>query len=846
MHTAAYKPEGTRAIITCTKKSKNPSPRQLLDGTSFTTLNQKYNLEFHSNLFQRRYKTDYQNSQHLQRTLSMDHIYPANPACVPADLTKPSAAHKRQATFAALGLLGFMLFYLAITGWFAWSAYHLAETQLSAYKPNIFVWLLAVSSGFLAVFMIKALLFVKKGNIEQEYEVTVTSEPQLIAFLNRLADETGAPRPHRVFLSPRVNACVFYDLSLLNFIFPSKKNLEIGLPLVNALTISELKAVLAHEFGHFAQRSMALGNWVYVAQQIAAHIIARRDALDKFLRFLSNVDIRIAWIGWALRLIVWSLRATMETFFNLVLLAQRALSREMEFQADLVAVSVTGSDALIHALHKLQSADEAWDSAQNFLNEQVNQGIANKDVFAIQTRVMQHTAKILNDPGYGKVANVPSEQPEKHRVFTADIAQPPRMWATHPYNHEREQNAKKVYVPGVLDNRSSWIIFDNAAALKETFTLKLLDRFKLEFKPDAEIFAELDKRYSREYLNGRYRGAYLGRSFVRSSQKHSQLYDIKIDSIQNSLRELYPEALVAKLDSLRVLEKERNLLIALRDGIYTPPDGVIRFRSKEVKKRELPALIETLTDECSAAHQEVLKHDMECRTAHLLAARKLGKGWDKYLNGLLAVLHYADHQHANITDSRALMSNTYAVITADRNVSKRELDRLINAGQEVFAALHAVYDGTRQINLPPHLLEKLEIENWSTALGEFTFVPPTRENISNWLEAVDSWINTALGGLGALRQITLEHLLQTETRVAVWINKGEATEDAPKAATIPTEYPTLTPGEERELQKRLGLWDRFQTADGFAAGAMRLFIAAGIIGGALFMTIAPELGLFFK
>lgn len=468
----------------------------------------------------------------------MDHIYPANPINVPADLTKPSASHKRQAALAALGLLGFILFYLAITGWFAWSAYHLAETQLTGSKSNIFVWLLAASSAFLAVFMVKALLFVKKGSIEQDYEVTAATEPQLIAFLNRLADETGAPRPHRVFLSPRVNACVFYDLSLLNFIFPSKKNLEIGLPLVNVLTISELKAVLAHEFGHFAQRSMALGNWVYVAQQIAAHIIARRDALDKFLRFVSSVDIRIAWIGWTLRLIVWSLRATMETFFDLVLLAQRALSREMEFQADLVAVSVTGSDALIHALHKLQAADEAWDDAQDFLNDQVNQGVANKDVFVIQTRIMQHTGKILNDPNYGKVATLPSEAPEKHRVFTADIAQPPRMWATHPYNHEREQNAKRTYVAGVLDNRSSWIIFDNASALKETFTKKLLERFQLEFKPDDEIFAALDKRYSREYLNGRYRGAYLGRSFVRSSQKHHQLYDIKIESIQDSLREL--------------------------------------------------------------------------------------------------------------------------------------------------------------------------------------------------------------------------------------------------------------------------------------------------------------------
>ena len=51
----------------------------------------------------------------------------------------------------------------------------------------------------------------------------------------------------------------------------------------------------------------------------------------------------------------------METLFRLVILAQRALSREMEFQADLVSVSVTGSDALIHALHRIQAADDIWE-----------------------------------------------------------------------------------------------------------------------------------------------------------------------------------------------------------------------------------------------------------------------------------------------------------------------------------------------------------------------------------------------------------------------------------------------------------------------------------------------------
>lgn len=775
----------------------------------------------------------------------MEHIYPANPANIPADFTKPSSAHRRQAALAALGLVLFVVIYFALTGWFAWSAYQLILIDLAGTHRNIFLWVLALSSGFLALFMVKALLFVKKGSIAQDYEVTAQSEPQLLAFLNRLADETGAPRPHRVFLSPRVNACVFYDLSLLNFIFPSKKNLEIGLPLVNALTLSELKAVLAHEFGHFAQRSMALGNWVYIAQQIAAHIIARRDALDNFLRFLSGIDLRIAWIGWLLRLIVWSLRATMETVFNLVLLAQRALSREMEFQADLVAVTVTGSDALIHALHKLQAADEAWDSAQSFLNDQVNQGKANKDVFAIQTRVLQHTSKILNDPLYGKAAPVPTDKPEQHRVFTADIAQPPRMWATHPYNHEREQNAKKVYVPGVLDNRSSWIIFDDPQALKETFTSKLLERFKVELQPDAEIFTELDKRYEREYLNSRYRGAYLGRSFVRHASKPDQLYEVRIDSAIDALRALYPEDLASKLDSLRKLEKERSLLIALRDGIYTPPDGVIRFRGKEVSKRELPALIETLNDECAAAHQQVFRHDQECRSAHRIAARQLGKGWDKYLSGLLALIHYAEHQQANLADSRALLNNTYAVVTADRNVSKREIKRLIAAGDEVFTALTAIFRMAPEVQLPEPLRQKLEINSWGEALGEFSFVPPTRENISNWLSAVDSWINSALGWLGALRQLSLEHLLQTETQIALWLNKGEATEEAPAAAQVPSEYPTLTPGEERELQKRLGLWDKFQTADGAVAGSLRLVVAAAIIGGALLLTAAPQLGLLF-
>jgi Zn-dependent protease with chaperone function len=291
--------------------------------------------------------------------MTAEHVYPDGPDAVPTDLTRPTRAYRTHAWLAMGGLALFVLLYLALASWFSWTAYRLFASLAHGGEP-IVVFVAGTCSAFLAVFMWKALVFVKHRHAIDDIEVTASEQPRLFAFINRLADEAGAPRAHRVFLSPRVNAAVFYDLSVLNLFFPSRKNLEIGLGLVNAVSLGELKAVLAHEFGHFGQRSMAVGRWVYIAQQIAGHIIAKRDALDAFLRGLSRFDLRIAWVGWLLSLIVWSIRSLTETVFRVVVLAQRALSREMELQADLVAVSLTGSDALIHALYKLNVADEAW------------------------------------------------------------------------------------------------------------------------------------------------------------------------------------------------------------------------------------------------------------------------------------------------------------------------------------------------------------------------------------------------------------------------------------------------------------------------------------------------------
>lgn len=197
--------------------------------------------------------------------------FPVGPASVPSDLTQPPATYRRRVALALAGLVLFLLLYLLLTGWLGFTAYRLMAASIQGGNDSFWGFVVGACAAFLTIFMVKGIFFVKHGRTNEfEVEVTAADQPALFEFLHRLADQTGAPRPHRVFLSSRVNASVSYDLSLLNLLFPSKKNLEIGLGLVNTLTLGELKAVLAHEFGHFTQRSMAVGRWVATAQQIAA------------------------------------------------------------------------------------------------------------------------------------------------------------------------------------------------------------------------------------------------------------------------------------------------------------------------------------------------------------------------------------------------------------------------------------------------------------------------------------------------------------------------------------------------------------------------------------------------
>lgn len=762
----------------------------------------------------------------------MSFHYPAGPAKVPDNLARPSRTYQMQAWVALGGLLLFVGLYLFLTAWFVRTAYRLLEGGLRGGGDMLGGIVVGLCAAFLSVFLIKALFFVKHGGQSDDLEVTAKDEPALFAFLHRLADETGAPRPHRVFLSARVNAAVFYDLSILNLLYPSRKNLEIGLGLVNVLTLDELKAVLAHEFGHFAQRTMAVGRWVYIAQQIASAVVYKRDALDRFLTGLSHFDLRIAWMGWLLSAIVWSIRSVLETVFTGVVLAQRALSREMEMQADLVAVSVTGSDALIHALHRTQAGDEAWDRAASFVGRELGNQRGTEDFFALQSAVVTHLRRVLGKADYGEVPPLPMRRPEAHRVFKADLVQPAGMWATHPANYEREANAKRTYVPAPLGTASAWTLFADAATLRKRVTARMLAKSEAPTVPLAESLAALEAEFQREYLDPAYRGAYLGRSVVRHVDKPEALFGNPLTDAPLAPDALYPAQLEADVEQLRTLEREKAFLEAFtRHGQPVPGDGLL-YRGRRIFKRDLSGVSESLKKERETVLARVRWHDQACRATHLAWARTAGNGWAPYLQGVAALLHYADHTEARLRYEQAKMAGVYRAVTATRSVDAEGVSWLNTAANNLYRPLRQVYEQCNDVSLGDNLSQQMAIAHWRDALEEFKLPPPTRENLGDWLNAIDGWVDAATGALSALKLAALDELLVTEGRLRA-AQHGETLPAAPTPPTAPARFTPLLSGAESFDPPKLSAWKRFVTADGVLASIARLAVAGGIVAAVL-------------
>lgn len=391
-------------------------------------------------------------------------MYPPSPVDVDNRKLLPSLSFKNQVSKVIVSIILFFLVYILLlltaTG-LAIGCFYLGIKIIIAMPKFI---TLVAGLGLMAVgfsvilFLIKFIFAVSKNENASRALVTEVEQPELFRFIRKLTDETKTPFPKKIYLSDAVNASVFYNSSFWSMFMPVRKNLEIGLGLVNCINVSEFKAVMAHEFGHFSQRSMKLGSFTYNVNQVIYNMLYENSSYTAFLEswgrlhslmsFFAGITIKIAQgIQWILR-----------KMYQVINKNYLGLSREMEFHADAVAASVSGGNNLITALGRIEIASNCYHTALDNANELLKQNKVSKNIFSNQLSIFQSLAKDYNLP-------VKQELPEVSYRFMQTISQSKinykDQWASHPTLEERKSMIDQlaIYIDP-LETRAWWLFAD--------------------------------------------------------------------------------------------------------------------------------------------------------------------------------------------------------------------------------------------------------------------------------------------------------------------------------------------------------------------------------------------------
>ncbi|MFT3995797.1 MAG: M48 family metalloprotease [Asticcacaulis sp.] len=164
--------------------------------------------------------------------------------------------------------------------------------------------------------------------------VTAKQAPELFSALVHIRRETDGPKVGKVLLTEDFNAAIV-QVPRLGIFGWHQNYLLLGLPLLMALSEGEVKAVVAHEYGHLAGAHGKMSAWVYRVRRTWARLSEAFESGG--MAFMLKGFFR--WYG---------------PWFNAY---SFVLARANEYEADRCSAKVAGSQTAASALARVSAED---------------------------------------------------------------------------------------------------------------------------------------------------------------------------------------------------------------------------------------------------------------------------------------------------------------------------------------------------------------------------------------------------------------------------------------------------------------------------------------------------------
>ncbi len=275
-----------------------------------------------------------------------------------------------RAARALVLLAGFYLLGLVLL-----AALAAADWAAAVHTPGAFALKVFLVSAVLALPIVRGMFMLRTPPQEDVPGVRVdeSREPRLWQTVRDVAQQVGTRAPDEIVLTGDVNAAVSEDSRLLGLVGGTRR-LRIGLPLMTGLSESGLRAVLAHEMGHYGNADTRLAavserGRVHVLRTVA-HFEERADAkvskerarqekkaASAVAKGRKAKEVDTTGTG-----ITYRAMARLYTAYGkFYLRATLSGSRRAEFAADVAAARIAGRDATSSALREIPVIDAAHD-----------------------------------------------------------------------------------------------------------------------------------------------------------------------------------------------------------------------------------------------------------------------------------------------------------------------------------------------------------------------------------------------------------------------------------------------------------------------------------------------------
>ena len=644
-------------------------------------------------------------------------IYPPSPKIDDYSFLDPTPSFKKQVRLTIAAIVLFIAVYILLIIGSIYLLQFCFKAAGAILSNVIGFWPLLISIGLIClaimvfIFMFKFIFKVKKMDTSGSKEIMRKEHPQLFSFIDELTTELKAPKPKKIFLIPEVNASVFYDSSFWSMFLPVRKNLNIGLGLINCLNMSEFKAVLAHEFGHFSQRSMKLGSYVYTVNHVIYDLVYSYDRWDRTLQDWANAGGIFGLFAVLTFRIAELVRKLFRFFYNIINKQNMKLSREMEYNADLVAVSATGKEAMISSLRRIIFGDGAYQIVINYLNKLIKQNKVPENFYQLHSATIKKLAEeneLYLSNGLPIINNEDIDKNQlKSRVVFKD------QWASHPDQKDREKNINGVDINGIVSEDSPWALFNNPTDLQKEITKTMYRNvdIKEEVQPleSRELLSIIQKDKDKTVMPKAYKGFYDNRFLLdfqwekaigKCEKNEFNFDDVFSDNSPNKFKQF-----LANTQDIEILTQIKNKQIETQSFDF---DGI------KYKASQIDEVLKKLENEIKEQHKSLIKLEEYSFCFHYIQAVKKGLK-DEFLN------KYKTYEIVAVDniiygELHAKTEYYFTFLQNNPQLSNAQAEFLFGELLTIRNKVKQKYQASEKINLPAAIKGRPAATNWPNYL----------------------------------------------------------------------------------------------------------------------------------